>query len=100
MDRNNFGGPILSATLFGSVGFIVLFLRMNYLLLVSRNEQRVLTRINMAVFAETIGLLLLPVGALLLNLGWISISLALVISVGAFFVRGYWLFKPMIDQVV
>lgn len=94
-----FGGPILSATLFGSVGFIVLFLRMNYLLLVSRNEQRVLTRINMAVFAETIGLLLLPVGALLLNLGWILISLALVISVGAFFVRGYWLFKPLIGKV-
>jgi hypothetical protein len=72
---------------------------MNYLLLVSRNELRALTRINLAVFAETIGLLLLPVGALLLNLGWIFISLALVISVGAFFVRGYSLFKPLIGKV-
>ena len=93
-----FGGPILSATLFGLVGFIVLFLRMNYLLLVSRNELRTITRINMTVFAETIGLLFLPVGALLLNLGWILISLALVVSMGVFFVRGYSLFKPLIGQ--
>ena len=95
---STFGGPVLSAALFGLVGFIVLFMRMNYLLLVSRNELRTVTRVNLAVFAETIGLLLLPVGALVFDLGWVFISLALVVSTGLFLVRGYMLFKPLFGQ--
>lgn len=51
-------------------------------------------------FVETIYLLFLPVCVLVLDMGWILISLALVVSLGVFFVRGYTLFKPMIDQVV
>lgn len=90
---STFGGPILAAGIFGGVGFFVLLFRMNYLLSVTGNSIRTLLKSNVVIFMETALMLVLPVGALFLDLGPILLVSALVVSNGVFLVRGYLTLK-------
>lgn len=87
-----YGGPILAASLFGGLGFVVLLSRANYLLLVAGNDRRQLFKTNVAIFLETIFLLVLPLGALIMNLGLVLVSSALAIAVMVYLARGYVIF--------
>lgn len=93
-----FGGPLLAAGLFGGVGFVVLFLRMNYILSVAGNNRRTIWRNNLSIFAETILLLMLPIAALFFDLEWQLTLIALVISITLFMIRALFIFKPLIRK--
>jgi len=93
-----FGGALLSAGLFGGVGFVVLLLRMDYILSVAGNNQRTIWRNNLSIFAETILLMMLPTAAIFFDLEWQLTLIAVVISITLFMIRAVFIFKPLIRK--
>jgi len=90
-----FGGPLLAASFFGAAGFVVVFLKMNYILYVAGNSMLHILKTNFQILSETVLLLALPVTTFFLDLHIIIVCFVSILSVAVYLWNVVFILKEL-----